>query len=66
MTPETVGVANKTLPCGTMVTLEYNGAVITVPVVDRGPFVKGVEFDITHGACQQINHCETGEINWRL
>ena len=49
LTPTTLGVANKTLPCGTMVTLRYGGRTVTVPVIDRGPFVPGREFDLTEG-----------------
>ena len=33
-----LGVAHKTLPCGTQVAVLYKGRRITVPVVDRGPF----------------------------
>jgi hypothetical protein len=33
-----VGVAHRSLPCGTPVTFFYGGTVLTVPVVDRGPY----------------------------
>ncbi|HVW46738.1 MAG TPA: septal ring lytic transglycosylase RlpA family protein, partial [Solirubrobacterales bacterium] len=36
--PGTLGVANKTLPCGTLVKLRYHGRSVTVPVIDRGPY----------------------------
>jgi rare lipoprotein A (peptidoglycan hydrolase) len=45
--PGTLGVANKTLPCGTEVKLRYHGRQITVPVIDRGPYVAGREYDLT-------------------
>ena len=45
--PGTLGVANKTLPCGTMVKLRYDGRAITVPVIDRGPYVAGRDYDLT-------------------
>lgn len=45
--PGTLGVANKTLPCGTRVKLLYHGRSVTVPVVDRGPYVAGRDFDLT-------------------
>jgi peptidoglycan lytic transglycosylase len=45
--PGTLGVANKTLPCGTRVKLLYRGRSVTVPVVDRGPYVAGRDFDLT-------------------
>jgi hypothetical protein len=47
LTSSTLGVANKTLPCGTLVTLRYGGRSVRVPVIDRGPFVPGREFDLT-------------------
>jgi hypothetical protein len=47
LTGSTLGVANKTLPCGTLVTLRYGGRSIRVPVVDRGPYVAGRDFDLT-------------------
>ena len=45
--PDTLGVANKTLPCGTKVSLRYHARSITVTVIDRGPYVAGREFDLT-------------------
>ena len=45
--PGTMGVANKTLPCGTMVKLRYHGHSVTVPVIDRGPYVAGRDYDLT-------------------
>jgi Lytic transglycolase len=33
-----IGVASRTLPCGSLVTLSYRGRTRTVPVVDRGPW----------------------------
>ncbi len=47
LTDATLGVANKTLPCGTLVTLRYHGRTVRVPVIDRGPFVPGRDFDLT-------------------
>ena len=45
--PGTVGVAHKTLPCGTKVHLRYGKRTVTAPVVDRGPFAGNREFDLT-------------------
>jgi len=45
--PETWGVAHKTLACGTLLTLQHGGNVISVPVVDRGPYVAGRELDLS-------------------
>jgi hypothetical protein len=68
LTENLMGVAHRTLPCGTMVTFRNprNGRVITVPVVDRGPYVAGRIWDLTGGACYALDHCWTGPIEWHL
>ena len=43
----TVGVANRTLPCGTKVALYYGGRMLVVPVIDRGPYANGANWDLT-------------------
>lgn len=48
LTSELTGVAHRTLPCGALVTLLYGDALVTVPVVDRGPFHAAREFDLTY------------------
>ena len=47
-TAEIVGVAHRTLPCGTLVVLEYRGLAMTVPVIDRGPYIAGRTLDLSH------------------
>lgn len=47
-TPEISGVAHRTLPCGTMLELEFRGRVVTVPVIDRGPFIAGRTLDLSN------------------
>ena len=67
-TTTTLGVANRTLPCGTLVTFRNpdNGRSITVPVIDRGPYVSGRQWDLSGATCLALGHCYTGEILWRL
>jgi hypothetical protein len=62
LTSATLGVANKTLPCGTPVTLRYNGRSVSVPVVDRGPYVAGREFDLTEATKQALGFGDTGQV----
>ena len=62
LTNSTMGVANKTLPCGTLVTLRYGGHTVRVPVVDRGPYVAGREFDLTPATKQALGFGDTGEV----
>jgi rare lipoprotein A len=47
LTSYTMGVANKTLPCGTWLTIRYGDRSVRVQVIDRGPYVAGREFDLT-------------------
>lgn len=47
LTRSTLGVANRTLPCGTEVSLVYGGRELTVPVIDRGPYANGASWDVT-------------------
>jgi rare lipoprotein A len=62
LTSSTLGVANKTLPCGTLVTLRYGGRSVRVPVVDRGPYVAGREFDLTEATKQALGFGDTGDV----
>jgi rare lipoprotein A (peptidoglycan hydrolase) len=66
LTKETIGVAHRTLPCGTKVTFKYNGRIVVARVIDRGPYVAGRIFDMTHGLCAALNHCFTGSIWYRI
>ncbi len=61
-TSSTLGVANKTLPCGTLVTLRYGDRSIRVPVIDRGPYVAGREFDLTEATKDRLGFGGTGNV----
>jgi rare lipoprotein A len=62
LTSSTWGVANKTLPCGTLVTLRYDGRTVRVPVVDRGPYVAGREYDLTEATKRALGFEGVGEV----
>jgi hypothetical protein len=62
LTSSTLGVANKTLPCGTLVTLRYGGHTVRVPVIDRGPYVAGREFDLTEATKRALGFGDTGDV----
>jgi rare lipoprotein A (peptidoglycan hydrolase) len=57
-----VGVANKTLPCGTKVTLRHHGRVLRVRVIDRGPYVGGREYDLTAATARKLRFRGHGPI----
>ena len=57
-----VGVANRTLRCGTLVQVSYGGRLLTVPVVDRGPYANGADWDLTSAAADALGITETVHI----
>jgi hypothetical protein len=62
LTPGTLGVAHKTLPCGSHVTLRKGDRVIRVRVVDRGPYVGGREFDLTAATRARLHFRGVGSL----
>ena len=58
----TIGVANRTLPCGTEVQVYYNGNVITVPVIDRGPYAHHANWDLTMATARALGMGGTGVV----
>lgn len=61
-----MGVAHRTLPCGTLVEFRWRGRQVRVPVIDRGPFVPGRTWDLSGALCVYLKHCFTGPIEWRI
>ena len=66
LTPAVVGVANRTLPCGTLVRVTYSTRTLTIPVLDRGPYSHIAEWDLTAGAAQALGISETVRIRTRI
>jgi rare lipoprotein A len=62
LTSSTIGVANKTLPCGTVLTLRYGERSLRVRVIDRGPYVAGREFDLTEATKRALGFGGVGEV----
>jgi rare lipoprotein A len=60
--PGTMGVAHKTLPCGTEVKLRYRGRTVTVPVIDRGPYVPGRDYDLTEAVKERLGFPGIGTV----
>src|SRR5215213_3625490 len=60
--PGTLGVAHKTLPCGTKITLHNKGRTLTVKVIDRGPYVGGRYFDLTAATKRKLGFGSTGTV----
>jgi peptidoglycan lytic transglycosylase len=58
----TMGVANRTLPCGTRVTFHYRGHTVRARVVDRGPYVGGREWDLAPAVKARLHFPSTGSV----
>ena len=66
LTPAVVGVANRTLPCGTLVKVSYRGRRLTVPVIDRGPYSNGADWDLTSEAARTLGLKDSVRIGARI
>jgi rare lipoprotein A (peptidoglycan hydrolase) len=60
LTPTTVGVAHRRLPCGTQVTFSYDGRSVTATVIDRGPYHKGYAWDMTKKTAKRVGFLAVG------
>lgn len=63
LTPGTWGVAHKTLPCGTRVRICQQSCAVA-PVLDRGPYVGGRDFDLTAPVRNAVGG--TGAVRYRV
>jgi rare lipoprotein A (peptidoglycan hydrolase) len=60
LTTALVGVANRSLPCGTLVRMSYGSRSVVLPVIDRGPYGRiGAQWDLTAGAAAALGMTET-------
>ena len=64
--PNTLGVAHKTLPCGTTVKFVYHGHALITQVIDRGPYVKGRAWDLTAAASEALGFEGVGKVRYAI
>jgi peptidoglycan lytic transglycosylase len=62
LAPGRLGVAHKSLPCGSRVTLRHRGRSVRVRVIDRGPYVGAREFDLTAATARKLSFSGHGAI----
>jgi rare lipoprotein A len=62
LAPGRLGVAHKSLPCGSRVTLRHRGRTVRVRVIDRGPYVGGREYDLTEATARKLRFRGHGAI----
>jgi rare lipoprotein A (peptidoglycan hydrolase) len=60
LTPTTLGVAHRKLPCGTQVTFSYGDRSVTATVIDRGPYHKGYAWDLTKKTAKRVGFLTVG------
>jgi rare lipoprotein A (peptidoglycan hydrolase) len=58
--PDTIGVAHRSLPCGTTVKFSYHGHSIVTQVIDRGPYSRGNSWDLTYAAARALHFDKAG------
>ena len=58
----TIGVANRTLKCGESVAIYYQGRTLVVPVIDRGPYANGADWDLTEATGKVLGIAGTAQI----
>jgi rare lipoprotein A (peptidoglycan hydrolase) len=64
ITQDTEGVAHPTLPCGARIFVTFHGRTVLVPVVDRGPYTAGRQFDLTDALARRLGLSGVQEIHW--
>jgi rare lipoprotein A len=57
-----LGVANKTLPCGTKVRFRHAGHTVTATVDDRGPYVGDREWDLNQSTAAALGFDGVGTV----
>ncbi len=62
LTSSTRGVAHKSLPCGTRLSIRNGSREVHVRVIDRGPYVGNREFDLTQATKNDLGFGSTGRI----
>jgi rare lipoprotein A (peptidoglycan hydrolase) len=64
LTPDTIGVAHPTLPCGARIFVTYGGVTVLTQVVDRGPYAFGRQFDLTDALARKLGLKGVQTIRW--
>lgn len=64
--PSTIGVAHRSLRCGTAVKFVHRGRAVVARVIDRGPYVAGIRWDLTNGARRALGFEGAGQIRYAI
>jgi hypothetical protein len=63
LTRETLGVAHRRLACGTRIALRFHGRTVVVAVIDRGPFSRGIDYDLTYATARRLGMQQTSRLH---
>ena len=64
LTQQTEGISHPTLPCGVRIFVTFRGKTILAPVVDRGPYVGGRQFDLTDALARRLGLSGVQPVRW--
>jgi rare lipoprotein A (peptidoglycan hydrolase) len=64
--PQTMGVAHKTLACGTTVKFVYHGRAVITQVIDRGPYAHGRVWDFTKAVSDALGFEGVGRVRYAI
>lgn len=64
--PNSMIVAHKTLPFGTLVEIRYSGKTAVAKVADRGPYTKGRTFDLGPGVIKVLGFSGVHSVQYRV
>jgi rare lipoprotein A len=64
--PGTMGVAHRSLPCGTAVRFVYHGHSVVTRVIDRGPYTTGNSWDLSNGVREALGFNGSGQIGYAV
>ncbi|HEX6292818.1 MAG TPA: DNRLRE domain-containing protein [Herpetosiphonaceae bacterium] len=66
LTRSTVGVAHKTMRCGTLLKFKgKNGVIVKARVIDRGPYAHGRTFDLTEATVRKMGYASAAAFGVR-
>jgi hypothetical protein len=66
LAPDQLGVAHKSAPCGALITFRYAGRTVRVPVIDRGPYIAGREWDLTGATARLLGFSGLDFVDWTV
>lgn len=62
LTRSLLGVANRSLPCGSEVQVSFGRHTIVAPVIDRGPYAHHAQWDLTAAVAKKLGMTVTSRI----